>query len=367
MDTKIDTNVLLTGDKSSIEDKLQLPTDCNWGTDSVSLSVPVSLAASNASSNVWTKSSSIIDLESGKEYEGMTGYYETTHGSVRLSMKINRERCYLEFNSARIVNGKSLKLLQPNALKPLVRAILDELKDVVVASFDFDEYTGVYRTQPDWAKQVQIARIDLARNLYIQDNIPQVKKALQAAMPLYGKSKVTYDNPDGGWTLYNKTASTGVDRIYDKTIELASGNKEAQITSNEHVFRFEAQLQKGRIIRAGLSTLDSVTDEKVWQALEERWEACRWGVTVSEPGTLERALAGLDPKREKDVAGFLYMASKGTEGRLAKNYQSLMRKICRQIGVTPGIELYEQGLGIQYLDLFKGCLVEMATPLPQLF
>lgn len=358
MSTKIDKNVLLTDtETTSSEVTLSLPTDADWGVDTVNLSFPVCLSACDESSSIWTKSSSLIDLETGQEYSGWTGYHQMPYGQVRVSLNATKERCYLQFNAARLQTGKSKTLLPPDELKPLVGDLLLSLQDSVTADFDIDEQNGLYRRLSNWASYVKLSRIDLARNFEIRQCLSDVKKALELAKPRYGKTKISYENSDGGWTLVNGTASTGQDRIYDKSQELKSFELEELMSQSIHVFRFEAQLQKSRLQRYGLTTLQAVTSESAWRTIEDRWVACQWGVTVSEPGTLGKALATLEPKRQKDVAGYLYMASIGTDVLLTRAYRTEMRKVCRQLGLSVGMPLYEQGVGLLKLNLQSGSLV----------
>jgi hypothetical protein len=358
MSTKNDKNVLLTDtETTSSEVTLSLPTDADWGVDTVNLSFPVCLSACDESSSIWTKSSSLIDLETGQEYSGWTGCHSTSHGDVRVSLNVTKQRCYLQFNAARLLHGKSKELLPPAALKPLVGNLLEDLQYAVMPDFDIDEHVGVLSRRATWASEVKLTRIDLARNFEIRQSINEVKKALELAKPRYGKTKISYEKSDGGWTLVNGTSSTGQDRIYDKSHELKTVEMEEQMSQNLHIFRFEAQLQKDRLKRSGITTLEAVTEEKCWLAIIERWDACQWAITVNEPGTLGKALAALEPKRQKDVAGYLYMASIGTDVLLTRAYRTEMRKVCRQLGLSVGMPLYEQGIGLLKLDLMSGELV----------
>lgn len=362
MSTINDKNVLLTDTEStSNEVPLSLPADSDWGVDTVNLSFPVCLSACDESSSIWTKSSSLIDLETGQEYSGWTGYYSTPFGDVRVSLNVTKQRCYLQFNAARLLHGKSKELLPPAALKPLVGNLLLDLHHAVMPDFDIDERNGVLNRRQTWASEVKLTRLDLARNFEIRQSINEVKKALELAKPRYGKTKISYENSDGGWTLVNGTASTGQDRIYDKSQELKTVEMEEQMSQNLHIFRFESQLQKDRLKRTGMTSLEAISDQKAWAAIEERWDACQWGITVNEPGTLGKALAGLEPKRQKDVAGYLFMASIGTDVLLTRAYRTEMRKLCRTLGLSVGVPLYEQGVGLLSLDLDCGKLV---TPTP---
>ncbi len=358
MNTKIEKNVLLTDTEcSSTSPSLSLPKDADWGVDTVNLSFPVCLSACDESSSIWTKSSSLIDLETGQEYSGWTGYHSTEFGDVRVNLNATKQRCYLQFNAARLLHGKSKELLPPAALKSLVGKLLIDLQYAVMADFDIDEQNGELARRLTWASDVKLSRLDLARNFEVRQSINEMKKALELAKPRYGKTKIAYENSDGGWTLVNGTASTGQDRIYDKSQELKTVEMEELIRQDLHIFRFEAQLQKDRLKRSGMTTLESVSETKAWKVLLERWDACQWGVTINEPGTLGKALAGLAPKRQKDVAGYLYMASLGTDVLLTAAYRNEMRKLCRQLGLTVGMPLYEQGVGFLNLDLIEGKLV----------
>jgi hypothetical protein len=356
--TQIFSNNLLLTDAETIT---PIPTDSEWGVDTVTLYFPFDENLLDLTSPIWRRSSSGIYLDSGKEFAHHVGYLETEHGSVRISLNLVKQICSLHFNAARIVQGKSRQLLKPNALEPLVEDLLELIADAVGGTFEVDAKTGELVRSATWARQVSISRLDLARNLKVSQ-LPRLKEALRLAIPKNGKTQHVYDSYKGsGWTLVNGTISAGKDRIYDKDAELQGLEVEETLSDEQSWFRFETQLENNRLSKFGLTTLDRVGDIRCWEALQERWTACNWAVTVSEPGTLAKALSHLSAKEVQNLAGFLWQCENGLDDSHTKARQSEYRKKALALGLNPGMPISEQGVGKLHLDLFSGELTPDPT------
>jgi hypothetical protein len=104
-----------------------------------------------------------------------------------------------------------------------------------------------------------------------------------------------------------------------------------------------------------------VGDIRCWEALQERWTACNWAVTVSEPGTLAKALSHLSAKEVQNLAGFLWQCENGLDDSHTKARQSEYRKKALALGLNPGMPISEQGVGKLHLDLFSGELTPDPT------
>ena len=354
MTTNFEHFPLLTDAESNNPNSFQVPNDGDFGLDTVTVAFPISPSLLDLDTPLWRRSSSGIHLDSGKEFANHVGYLALDHGDVRVSVNIHKEICWLHFNAARIITGKSRQLLPPDALKPLVAGILDSIAESVGGVFDINEATGELGRDSNWAKQVKVYRLDVARNLKVA-HPTQTKKALVEAIPSYGKTQHVYEQYNGGgWTLVNGTETTGKDRIYDKDAELAGIKAEETLTDETSWFRFETQLETDRLQKYGLSTLDRIDSVRCWEALEERWVVCKWGIVVNEPGTLIKVVESLDPKEMQALVGFLWQCEQGLEFGHTKARISHYRKLAASLGLNPGMSLDDQGIGQVRLDLRHG-------------
>jgi hypothetical protein len=261
----------------------------------------------------------------------------------------------LSFNAARVVSEKSAYLLPPNALATVIEKLLDELQDVIMPCFDtLNSRTGEIVRDPDWKALVNVSRIDLARNLRIPFQKAWLKKAIELQVPSYGRHTIIHRSAQGGWTVQNATQTDGEDRIYDKNAELRRHVIEDSIDMAEGLFRFESQLMKERLSRHGLTTLSRVNDERVWQALETRWKACKWGVAVGGTDPIVGALEQLELSQQESLLGFLHLSSLDAyEDKTTSHYKRLA-KLAAQYGLTPGMELSSMTKPEYQLDLFAG-------------
>ena len=103
-----------------------------------------------------------------------------------------------------------------------------------------------------------------------------------------------------------------------------------------------------------MTTLSRVNDERVWQALETRWKACKWGVAVGGTDPIVGALEQLELSQQESLLGFLHLSSLDAyEDKTTSHYKRLA-KLAAQYGLTPGMELSSMTKPEYQLDLFAG-------------
>lgn len=337
----------------------------DWGIDTVKLSFRTSADNSYTWSPFWTSSRTRNRPNSPVEDETYIGCLSLRTGDVRATLYVQNNICHVEFNAARLTHGKSEQLLDPDFLHVWAKAIIEALAPHAGAEFIRYDENGEETWDSNWQSRVQIKRLDIARN-FLVSNPDLVKHALPLVQAKYQRVKQEYQNSGGGWTLVNGTQQAGTDRMYDKEAELAQHAIECRFSeAGSRVFRFEAQLQKDRLKRYGLTRLSDVTADRAWKALEGRWEATGWGTGLPGPSGLLEAVEGLSPLVKERMLGFLLMEAEGVSPQvLSPSQVATRRKEAKDIGLVPGMPLTLLGAPSQHLDLHTGRLEPLpASPL----
>lgn len=335
---------------------MAIPLDDQWGIDSVTCSFTVDGNSTSTDIAHWEAEDGKTFKDSGKSYSSLVTTLKKDFADVRVTLYPNHERCKLHFNAARLISPKSPTLFPPVALLAQVEGILEDISHFITPIFDTVDRSGTIVRFPNWAEYVSITRLDCARNLQISDEAA-VKAAISRVIPKNQKVKHTYEDSNGGWTVSNETGESGKDRIYDKAAELAAKKVEDALTLYKGMFRFETQLEKDRLVKFGLNKLAHISDERVWKAIDSRWTACRWGVGLSEQGTLRELLSHLSVANQESLLGYLSMAEHGWTIGMTKQHIASKNKLAASLGLIPGTPISEMGVTHSQLDLFAGCLL----------
>ena len=332
-----------------------------WGIDTVTLSYNVNPALSDPSSSLWQRSSSLNLRDDMPALDDMMGFLDLPNGRVKVILYTARDICHLHFNAAVLAHGKSEMLLVPEALTFLVESVIDAIREAVWPDFVTVDDNGEIIWDDDWTTHVRFKRIVIARNLVIADPA-LVKAALPSVKARYGKHQVQHKSGPNGWTIENKTAGSGTDRIYDKSADLEALELEDHLGQIEgRLFRFETQIQKDRLTQAHLSTLEQVNSEAAWDALIHRWEQTGWGSPLPTKGSLLDALEGLSPLLIQRLIGFLHLEAVGLSADVVTRTQIReSRTLCKKYGLTPGLPIDLLGPATQRIDLLAGALVPVA-------
>ena len=354
-------NLLITSSESYSEVPLDtlatMPSDAEWGLDTVSLSIPVTDTVQELAHNSW-------ELIAGSQTEKVDktkfiSHFNFGFATVTVTYLPLHNSLYLQFNAARLLSRKSAELLPPNALQRLVEALLFDLVPqipVLPTFMSIDEH-GTMEMEADWSSQVKLTRLDCARNFYV-DCPEYVRHALSHVKGKYQKLvHIYYD--DEGWTRANETKSAGMDRIYDKSAELRNLELDERFHWDKRVYRFEAQLQKDRLKKFGVTTLDRISDEAVWNVLQDRWKACEWGIKLPGKGGLDDIISALNEKDRIPFLGYLSAHAEGMTDNLDAKALKRLSKLASQIGVVPGLPLSSYRPMTRVLSLWHGTSVEV--------
>jgi hypothetical protein len=301
------------------------------------------------------------------EADTLSGFHDMPlpHGQFKITVRLYTARniCHLEFPSARFLSADRRDLLPPDALSRVARIIIEDLHTVVWPMFMPITEDGEILWDEDWETKVKVRRIDIARNFHVND--PAVVKASLAAIKSrYQKAWTIDGTAQGGWTITNKTDSSGRDRFYEKDAEMRSkglpdDEAEDTLASDSTLFRFETQVEKSRLAGLGMATLSDVNATSAWEALEARWEATRWGSPLPGKGEVADAVSALSAKQQMEVIGFMHMAEVGADMNMTDWQRRRLRQLARECGLTPGVPVEMLGDPTTRLDLRTGTIVPL--------
>ena len=334
------------------------PMDKEWGIDTVVLSVPVLEQDQDFPDCDW-------DYIDGRVYEGadQSSYVSNVsyeNASIRVSYRPIHKAMFITLNAARLTTAKSVELLPPKALKPLLAKLFVDLVGQIPLRPAFVSLDrGEIGLRDEWEKQVSFVRLDCGRN-FIVDNPEAIKLALTQQRGKYHKLTHMYFNKDG-WTLVNASKTQGMDRIYDKSAELKSLEQEERFEWDRKWLRFEAQLMRDRLKKYGLKTLDKIEDQRVWDAIEDRWNRCEWGVSLPGPGSLADLSRLLPSKKRIEFFGYMAACTFGFLDVLDQLVIRRCKKAVKSLNVTPGSPLDSYGPMSRKLSLWHGEVVSEET------
>jgi hypothetical protein len=354
-ESKNTNNLLITSTESSFSQPANpphWPQDSEWGIDTCTLSIPVTSDVPELANNTWNQT----EGKQNQKFDKTTyvSNFSVGYANVRVAYMPIYGSIYISFNAARITSRKSADLLPPAALRPLVERLLLEIvpQIPVMPTFMTIDSLGTIEFAYNWPMQVKFTRLDCARNLYV-DSPEYVKHALSKVKSLYQKTVHIYFD-DEGWTRANATKSAGMDRIYDKSAELRNMELEERFHWDKRVFRFEVQLQGDRLQKFGLKTLDKVSDESVWTALDTRWAACGWGIPMPSQGNLDELIQTVPQKLQLPLLGYLAMQAEGLMDVIDAKEANKYARLSRKMGIQPGLPITEYRPMGSALDLWSG-------------
>lgn len=347
------SNTLESDSHSAIEEITS-----NWGIDTVRLTYDVDTSTVDTEHPIWKRKSTVgVSAHIGEttEFTADAPFGDT---QARLSLSTLRRCATWEFEAGQLAGLDRPALLPPGAFLHLVTRLIQQYEHVFRPCFvTVDEETGEMTWAPDWARQVHIRRLDVTRDVAVPRHLePAFKEALAELSPKYSRGVAQrYDNRDGGFTYYNPSGTQGTDRIY---------NKDAQMDIRGYPdflrFRVESQMKRERLARLGMNTLDQVSGDKVWEALESRWKALRLDKPLRNRSQVMERLAELQLEQQIDAMAYLGFRTYGAETPLTRRRTTATRNALREVGLNPRKGLLEQPRTQMSLPLESGLLVEEA-------
>jgi len=357
--SKNDKHPLLTGGNESSNQSLLLPQDNDYGVDFVHCGFDLHPDFSDLDSSLWAIDRWGTERIPGIIHPQLFQHIPFGNTYVEVEVRTLDWRCYVRFNPSRAVYGKSRQLLHPAAVEGLIEKLLVELQPLVFPSFVFVNRQGEFVNESDWASQVSLSRVDCARNLIIDDP-NRFKLAAQKAQPAQNPTIHSFGKKGKSWGLVHGTVSVGQDRLYDKNADLKRFDVEASLVQDVgEWFRFEAELRSDRLEKFGLKRLSSLSDERVWNAILTRWEASRWGVTLSTPGSIVAATKDLSVNEKSQLFGYHSMHLLGLQDEIPQSRHRKYGKLSRDLGLQLDVPIEFQGIASRKVDIWHGKIIEL--------
>lgn len=341
-----------------------IPQDVEYGVDMVYAGFDVPDTSIDLDSPLWSIDRWGSPTVPNYMHEQLFYYHDFQGSSVEVEFRLLDARCYLRFNPSRAVFGKSRQLLPAEAVEPLVGALMDELFYLVAGPFYGVDSAGEIKRLDGWADHVSLSRVDCARNLWIDDPT-QFKKITFMSIPLQNPMVHSFGQHGKSWGLVHGTKTVGQDRLYDKNADLKRFDIEESLTQQEgEWFRFEAELRGDRLTKYGMKRLSSLTSERVWEAIEGRWEATRWDVSITEPGSIVSATEHLSVNDKISLFGYMEMHLLGLEQEIPESRHRKYKKMVRDLGLHANEPIETQGEKTRTVSIWEGRLVDHNQKLP---
>lgn len=357
--SNINKNPLLSGTETNKEKLNTIPTDKEWGVDYLNLSFYVNPEFTDLSTPNWYVNTSGKLSNSESIQDIYNQQFEFGKGTVTIILNTTSGVCRMRFNPSTVLYGNTTELIQAGACKPLVGALISATSDFLIPVFDHLDESGTISRDANWAEQVRLTRIDCSRNLLIDDAY-RFKTSIEAARPKNKKNKYVYESGSKGWGLVNQTKTCGKDMIYDKDVEMNLDEFDEKFQQrSQTLFRFETQLRQERLQKFGFTTLESVTPEKVWDAIETRWNACNWNVTFNEPGQIAKVVNSFSPNDASGLLGYLCKQNLGLNYLITGSEERKYGSMARNLGLEIGKPVHEQGNPTRQVSIALGTVVDI--------
>lgn len=343
----------INNSKGSSTSKHKLPSDINYGIDTVAFYFPVDLADCDHTSSMWEYEGPRNRRKADADGGSLAANLNVGFANAHINLYIGSSRCRIEVNAARVLYPKSQQLLHPGALSRVIEVILKDLAGIVTPSFDAFNDLGELLRAPDWTDFVTFTRLDATRDFVISDPA-LVRLGLAQVQSKYQKTHKITTSPNDGWMIECGTKWAGKDSFYDKEAELRNHGVDASRSDGATIYRFEAVLKGDRLTRSSMKKLSDVTDERVWEALETRWAATGWSAPLPSSTGLLEAVGHLSQTRMDGLLGYLHRRAAGQGTSMPPRYMSEKNKLAKSCGLTPGLPVELLGKPTRYLDLRAG-------------
>lgn len=328
---------LLTEGESVIQDKRSSTSSMerrDVGVDWLNLGFDLNLDQSDLESDYWSPTKRRSERIPGVAYPRLYAQVPFGKTYAQIELDLIRFRCFLRFNPSSALFGKAFDLVDAEESKLVVTKLLDALQPDIFGVFDQVLDTGEVVRAPEWQSQVTLTRVDAARNLYI-DEPEQFKRLTPLSRGKHNPTNHQYEKNGSTWGLVQQTKQEGQERLYDKSLELVQQVREEEIFEVErNWFRFETQLQRDRLKKFGFETLAGLTQERLWEALEQRFLATGWGVPIRRQGSVTESLRGTPPNELLTMLGFMSMKRLGIANMIPPRRRKVYERMIRESGLT---------------------------------
>jgi hypothetical protein len=252
--------------------------------------------------------------------------------------------CFVHFNPARFIDPWGIGLCRPSDLKMVIEEVVDGLRDYITILTDFED--------------LQIRRLDVARNFYCVSNPSKILRALHCVPKRHSTFTDLHSGPDGVCeTLTSGSKSGGQGKLYDKF-------RESPGRCDPGTMRFEVQARQPWCERNGLLTLSTITPISVDKLLRDR---AKWFGLESDVMTVQTAFeiildladSELGTRKKLGLMQFIHARARGELPKMSSRTAAEYRGLLREFGIAPTLEVNPDP-SITRLDLRSGTEVKVA-------
>lgn len=331
----------------------EIPDDIHIGIDKEKFYFPVNLELSLPLGEGWLPKNG-RQMKDGTPTYGHWKELPLGHHTMIVNVWETSSSCSIEFNPAHSLYGDNELLLPPEANLSMMQVAIEATG--LVPGFAAIDSMGTITWPENWHEYLGVSFVELARNLFVE---PEHKHALQGALsamvPPRGYTRDIQSRRDS-YSLYYKTGSVGQDKIYDKTVQMRDEGMQQATETEAHIFRFETTLKSKRLKKYGLRNPINFNDQIVWEVLTQRFNECRWGVSLPSKSELLKKLSLAPYAQAERLLGFNQMVSLGLDKALRYGSRRDRLELARHFGVTPGTILDFNASESLRFDLFTGTL-----------
>ena len=285
-----------------------------------------------------------------------------------------RFRLYLEFNPSDFTRESGLELC-PFELLPLItevvirRVLLQGDPDALPTGAVKSKKKGERFSLPvDWAEDIEVFRIDLARDFHISDERFSLRQ-LETTWPSRSRHRAATHFLNGGklntlsYPVANRTTKI---KLYDKYAERMAKPFKNAPPIPEGTFRFEISIPRHQLRLFHLTDLGVLTPLRLEKLIKEKWEVSNfWTNLIWEGAAMDLAHdSKLPASRINEVLGFAECFRHSIFMRYSIKDEKSLRADAKKLGISLGRPLTKQGKPYAHLHFMSG---NLAAPIPDAF
>ncbi len=294
--------------------------------------------------------------------------------SVYIKWDFLNQRLYLEFNPSDLCRNDGTELLPlellPFATEIVIRKVfLIGDPDALPLGASPGGKEGEHFILPDdWAKDIEVFRLDLARDFHIADPRFSLRQ-LEHLWPSRSRHKAATHFLNGGKlnTLsYPVADRTTKIKLYDKHVERKNKPIKDAPPIPPGTFRFEISIPRYQLKIVHLNTLDVLTEKRLVKLLKEKWEVSNyWNNLIWEGEAMDSAHdSHLPTARVNEVLGYVQCQNQDIFMRYSRNDLRALNADAKKLGISLGKPITKQGKPYAHLHFMSG---DLAAPLPETF
>jgi hypothetical protein len=283
-------------------------------------------------------------------------------------------RMYMEFNPSDFTRGVGLELcpfeLLPKITEMVIRRVLlqGDPAALPVGAIKAMKKGEHYSLPEGWAKDIQVFRIDLARDFRITDQRFSLRQ-LEATWPSRSRNRAATHFLNSGklntlsYPVSNRTAKI---KLYDKYEERQAKPIKDAPPIPAGTFRFETSIPRHQLRLVHLTDLEVLIPKRLEKLLKEKWEISNfWTNLIWEGEAMDFAHESkLTPSRINEVIGFVECLRHSIHMRYSLKDEQSLKADAKKLGILLSKPITKQGTPYAHLHFMSG---DLAAPIPDSF